>query len=159
MAASRPWGWARLFGQKLTMRRRVAKAIWALILNVIVWVVVPYYIGTLLASSVPDTPLTVPTFIYEFGALFIILDVGAAFFTGMVWSVPFLSGAALLSAVYLWLVTNGGSLTVSAAGTTIALEFQLILYLFIIPPLWAALRAPLSYVIWKRSVSAQPVSP
>jgi hypothetical protein len=146
-----------MYGQQLTMRRRVAKSVWALAVNLVIWVIVPYYIGTLLANRVPDTPLTIPAFVYEFGVLFIILDVGAAFFTGMVWAVPLITGAALLGAVYLWLVANGGVLTFSAGGTSISLEFQLILYLLVIPPLWAAVRAPISYLIWKRDLTSHPM--
>ena len=148
-----------MYGQKLTTRKRIMKAMWALVLNVVIWIIIPYYIGVLLASRVPDTPLVIPSFVYEFGVLFIILDVGAAFFTGMVWGVPFISGAALLSAVYLWLVTNGGNLTFNASGTSIALEFQLILYLFIIPPIWGAVKAPLTYLVWRRSLASQPAPP
>ena len=142
------------FGRKYSMKRRVAKAAWALIINAILWIVVPYYVGTLLAGRVPETPLTVPTFIYEFGILFIILDVGAAFFDGMAISVPFLSGAALLSAVYLWLVTNGGNLSFSASGTTIALGFQLLVYVLVLPSIWGVFKAPLSYLVWRRAEPA-----
>ena len=145
------------FGKTFTMKRRVAKAIWALAINLVLWVVVPYYIGTLLAGKVGGTPLTVPTFVYEFGALFIILDVGAAFFDGMAASVPFLSGVALLSAYYLWLVTNGGALSLAASGLTIAFDIRLLVYVFIIPSIWAAIRAPLAYLIWRRAPAPQPV--
>ncbi len=137
------------------MRRRVISALWALVINVIVWVVVPYYIGTFLVGRVPESALTIPTFVYEFGALFIILDVGAAFFQGMAISVPFLSGAAILSAVYLWLVTNGGDLTVKTSGIYVALEFRLLLYVLILPSIWAAVRAPLSYLAWRGSTQEE----
>ena len=138
------------------MRRRILSAVWALVINAIFWIVVPYYLGVFLVNYVPDIPLAVPTFVYEFGILFIILDVGAAFFQGMAISVPFLSGAALLSAVYLWFVTNGGNLHLAAAGVTIGLGFQLLVYLFITPSIWAAVRAPLSYLIWRRAPAAGP---
>ncbi len=140
------------FGKTFTRRRRILKALWALVINVILWVVIPYYIGTLLAGRVGGTPLTIPTFIYEFGALFIILDVGAAYFDGLAACVPFLSGVAILSAVYLWLVTNGGDLSVAESGITVALDIRLLVYVFIIPSIWAAIRAPLSYLIWRRAL-------
>jgi hypothetical protein len=133
------------------MRKRIWSASWAFIINFVLWIVVPYYLGMFLVRYVPDLPLGIPSFVYEFGALFIILDVGAAFFQGMAISVPFLTGAALLSAAYLWFVTNGGSLHVATSGVTIGLGFQLLVYLFIVPSLWGALRAPLSYLIWKRA--------
>lgn len=147
------------FGKTFTTRRRVAKALWALVVNVVLWIVIPYYIGTLLAGKVAGTPLTIPTFVYEFGILFTVLDVGAAYFDGMAISVPFLSGAALLSAVYLWLVTNGGDLSVAASGVTVGLEFRLLLYLLVLPSLWAAARAPLSYLVWRRAIQRFPSAP
>jgi hypothetical protein len=144
------------FGKTFTTKRRIAKAAWALIINLIFWVVIPYYIGTLLAGKVGGTPLTIPTFIYEFGALFIILDVGAAFFDGMAISVPFLSGVAILSAVYLWLVTNGGNLSLAAGRLTVAFDIRLLVYVFILPSIWAAIRAPLAYLIWRRAIRSEP---
>ena len=148
------------FGKTFTTKRRIAKAAWALILNMVIWVVGPYYIGTLLEGKVGGTPLTIPTFVYEFGFLFTALDVAAAFFDGMAISVPFLSGIAVLSAVYLWLVTNGGSLSVAASGITLALGFQPLVYLFIVPSIWAAVRAPVSYLVWRRALrSAPPPAP
>ena len=137
------------------MRKRVAAAIWALALNAIVWIVVPYYVGTLLAGKVPETPLTTPSFIYEFGVLFIALDVGAALFRGKAVAVACISGVAILSAVYLWLVTNGGVLSVTTSGISIGLEFTPLVYLFIVPSIWAAIRTPISYLIWRRAVLSQ----
>ena len=139
------------------MRKRVIAALWALAINLVLWVVVPYYLGVFLVRYVPATPLAVPSFVYEFGVLFTALDVGAAFFQGMAVSVPFLSGAALLSAVYLWLVTDGGDLHVTTSGLSIGLSFQLLVYLFVLPSLWAAARAPLSYLIWKRAAGGEPI--
>ncbi len=139
----------------------MVKAITALIINAIFWIVIPYYLGSYLASKVPETPLSIPTFVYEFGILFIALDIGAAFFDGMAASVPFLSSVALLSAVYLWLVTNGGLLSFNASGTTVALGFRLLVYVLILPSIWAAIRAPLAYLIWRRAGAAvsSPVQP
>ncbi len=145
-----------MYNPNIPMRKRVMSAIWAFILNVILWIVIPYYIGSVLAGKVPETPITIPAFVYEFGALFIILEVGAAFFTGRATALPFLSGAALLSAVYLWLVTNGGVLSVSTSGIGISLGFTLLVYILIVPSLWAAIRAPISYLIWRRAALAQP---
>lgn len=141
------------------MRRRIAKAVFALVLNLVLWVVIPYYLGTLLAGKVGGTPLTVPTFVYEFGFLFTVLEVGAAFFDGMALCVPFLSAVALLSAVYLWLVTNGGYLSINAGSIFVALDIRLLVYLFIVPSLWAAARAPLSYIVWRRALSSAAPPP
>ena len=140
------------FGKTFTTRRRVLKAVWALVINVVLWIVVPYYIGVFLQGRIGGTPLTIPTFVYEFGALFTILDVGAAYFDGLVACVPFLSGVAILSAVYLWLVTNGGTLSVAASGITVALVIRLLVYVFFIPSIWAGIRSPLSYIIWRNAL-------
>jgi hypothetical protein len=144
------------FGKTFTTRRRILKALVALVLNLIFWVVIPYYIGTLLAGKVGGTPITIPTFVYEFGALFTILDVGAAYFDGLAACVPFLSGVAILSAVYLWLVTNGGDLSVVTSGITVALDIRLLVYIFIVPSVWAAIRAPLAYLVWRRALREAP---
>lgn len=144
------------FGRKVSMRRRIISAVWALVANAIVWIVIPYYLGMFLVKYVPDLPLGIPSFVYEFGTLFIILDVGAAFFQGLAISLPFVSGAALLSAAYLWFVTNGGSLQVTTSGLDIGLGFQLLVYLFIVPSIWAAARAPISYLVWRRAPQDGP---
>ena len=138
------------FGKTFTTKRRIVKALWALVINVLVWVVVQYYIKTHLVGKVGGSPLTIPTFVYEFGALFTILDVGAAYFDGLAACVPVLSAVAVLSAVYLWLVTNGGDLSVATSGITVALDIRLLVYLFIVPSIWAAIRAPIAYLVWRR---------
>ena len=148
-----------MYNPNVPLRKRVTSAVWALVINVIIWIVIPYYIGTLLVGKVPETPLTIPTFVYEFGVLFIIFDVGAAFFQGKAISVPFISGAAILSAVYLWLVTNGGSLSLSVSGLNIGFDFRLILYVIILPSIWAAVRTPISYTIWRRAYLSQAQNP
>jgi hypothetical protein len=144
-----------LYNPNVRMRKRIFSAVVALIVNVIFWIIIPYYIGVFLVGKVPETPLIIPAFVYEFGVLFIILDVFAAFFQGKAIAVPFISGAALLSALYLWLITNGGALSVSTSGISLGLGFQLLVYVLILPSIWAAIRAPLSYFLWRRSILAQ----
>jgi hypothetical protein len=146
-----------LYNPDIPRSKRVRSAIVALVLNAILWLAIPYYLSTLLVGRVPESALTGLAFVYEFGILFIILEVGAAYFQGRAISVPFLSGAALLSIAYLWLATNGGYLTVDASGLSIALSFQLILYVLILPLTWAAISAPLSYMIWKRNWVPEPI--
>jgi hypothetical protein len=148
-----------MYNPNVPMRKRITSAIWALIINAIFWIVIPYYLGMFLAGKVPETPLAIPTFVYEFGVLFIILDVGAAFFQGKAIAVPFISGAALLSAVYIWLVTNGGVLSITTSGIHVGLGFTLLLYVLIIPSIWAAIRTPISYLVWRRAVLSQPANP
>ena len=148
-----------MYNPDIPRSKRIRSAAWALVVNVIFWIIIPYYIGTLLVGRVPETPLTIPTFVYEFGALFIILDVGGAYFRGKWQSVPCISGVAILTAVYLWLVTNGGDLSLTTSGISIGLEFRLFLYLFILPSIWAAIRTPITYMIWRRAYRAQPPVP
>ena len=145
-----------MYNPDIPMRKRVTSAVVAFILNTILWLVIPYYLSSLLVGRVGESALTGLTFVYEFGILFIILEVGAAFFQGKAISVPFISGAALLSIAYLWLATNGGNLTVDAAGLSVSLDFQLIVYVLILPSVWAAVSAPLSYMIWRKAWFSRP---
>ena len=147
------------FGKTFTRRRRILKAMFALVVNVIFWVVIPYYIGTLLVGKVGGSPLTIPTFVYEFGALFTVLDVGAAYFDGLAACVPFLSAVAILSAVYLWLVTNGGDLSVAASGITVALDIRLLVYVFIVTSVCAAVRPHIAYLVLRRALREAPTAP
>jgi len=149
-----------VFGQKISTRRRILKASWVLVLNVLLWIVVPYYVGMFLSKYIPSSPITIPVFVYEFGIVLTGLEVAAALTQGMAISVPFISGAALVSALYLWMITNGGNLAVSAQGTTLVLGFQLLVYLLIVPSLWAAVKAPLSYIVHRRNLQTEvPANP
>jgi len=148
-----------MYGQTFTMRRRITSAAWALVVNVIFWIVIPCYLGVFLTGRVPDSALTVPTFVYEFGILFVILEVGAAFFRGKAAGVPFVSAVALLTVLYLWDATNGGLLVVETSGITLALGFRLLLYVIVLPSIWGAARPPLSYLIWRRSAREANPSP
>ena len=139
-----------MYGQEIGTRKRVTSAAWALVVNAIFWIVIPYYIGVFLTGRVPESALTIPTFVYEFGILFIILEVGAAFFKGKAVAVPMISAVALLTVVYIWYATNGGVLGVDSSGITIALSFRLMLYVLVLPSIWAAMREPLTYVVWRR---------
>ena len=143
-----------MYGQTITTRKRIMSAVWAFVVNAIFWIVIPYYVGVFLTGRVPDSALTVPTFVYEFGILFIILEVGAAFFRGKAVAVPLISAVALLTVVYIWYATNGGVLGVESSGITVALGFRLMLYVLVLPSIWAAIRAPLSYVVWRRALKA-----
>jgi len=143
-----------VYDQTITTRKRITSAIWAFVVNAIFWIVIPYYVGVFLTGKVPDSALTVPTFVYEFGILFIILEVGAAFYRGKAVAVPMISAVALLTVVYIWYATNGGVLGVEASGITLALSFRVMLYVLVLPSIWAAIRAPLSYMFWRRAIKA-----
>ena len=144
-----------MYGQTVTMRKRITSAVWALVVNTIFWIVIPYYLGVFLTGRVPESALTVPTFVYEFGILFIILEVGAAFFQGRGVAVPMISGVALLTVVYIWYATNGGNLGVETSGISLVLGFRTMLYVLVLPSIWAAIRAPLTYVVWRRALRSE----
>lgn len=141
-----------MYGQTITTRKRVTSALWALVVNAVFWIVIPYYVGVFLTGKVPESALTIPTFVYVFGILFIILEVGAAFFQGKAVAVPMISAVALLTVVYIWYATNGGVLGVDTSGITLALSFRIMLYVLVLPSIWAAIRAPLSYLVWRRAL-------
>ena len=148
-----------MYGKTVTTRKRITSAVWALVVNVIFWIVIPYYVGVFLSGRVPESALTIPTFVYEFGVIFIILEVGAAYFQGKAVAVPMISAVALLTVVYIWYATNGGVLGVEASGITIALSFRLLLYVIVLPSIWAAIRAPLTYLVWRRAIRTGVSSP
>jgi len=143
-----------VYDQTITTRKRISSAVWAFVVNAIFWIVIPYYVGVFLSGRVPESALTVPTFVYEFGILFIVLEVGAAFFRGRAVAVPMISAVALLTVIYIWYATNGGVLGVETSGITLALNFRLMLYVLVLPSIWAAIRAPLSYLVWRRAMKA-----
>jgi hypothetical protein len=66
-----------------------------------------------------------------------------------------ISGVALLTVVYIWYATNGGILGVETAGITIALSFRILLYVLVLPSVWAAIRAPLAYMVWRNAMKAE----
>ncbi len=133
-------------------RRRVLKALGVLVLNVIIWIALPYYVGSLVAKQVPSTPLATPAFVYEFGAVIIALQVIIAITEGMAVSVPFISASHLFIAYYVWVATNGGNLRFNSAGTSIALGFQLLVYVLILPSIWGAIRAPIDFKVRMRAL-------
>jgi hypothetical protein len=133
------------------LRKRIQKVIWTSILNIVFWIAVPYYVGGLLASAAPGSPLTVPTFVYEFGIAITVLEAAAILAEGRAVSVPFLSTVSLLMAYYLWLATEGGNIAVAAGGTNIVLGFQSLVYVLMLPSIWGAIKAPLEFLVRRRS--------
>ncbi len=142
-------------GQVPSARRRILKAAGVLIVNVILWFVVPYYVGALISKQVPTSALAVPTFIYEFGAIITALQVIVALTEGMTVSVPFVSASYLVTAYYLWAATNGGNLSLSANGTSIASGFALLVDILIVLSIWGAIRAPIGFMIKRGAAEGQ----
>ena len=111
----------------------------------------PYYAGALLQNAVSSIAIVIPLFVYEFGLVITALHVGVALTEGRALSVPFVMASNLVAALFLWVVTNGGELRFGAGGATVSLEFWLLLYLLILPSLWAAARSPLEFIVRRRA--------
>ncbi len=151
-----------MFETGFSRRRRILRATGILILNLVLWILIPQYLGSLLSSRVPSTPLAVPTFIYTFGLIIIALQVVAALTEGMGISFPFVSAYHLVFAYYVWVVTQGGLISVAANGTHIVFYFTPLVYLILVSPLFDAFRAPAAFVLRRMqsqdrsSISIQP---
>lgn len=119
-----------------------------LLLNVVLFVFIPAILLRYVAILVP--PGSIPfslTLIYAFGAVITGLQVLSALTEGMGVSAAFESGSFLATAAYIWVVVDGGTLALSAGGLRFVLSFQPLLFLAVLPPLYGALRAPLSYLL------------
>ncbi len=148
-----------MFSEAPSRRRRIVRASLVLVANLLAWVVLPYYLGTLVAGLGTSTPLAVPEFVYEFGILITILQVGAALAEGHFLWVPLVSGSSVVAAVYIWIITGGGTMTVGTGVATVSLEFRVILYLILLPIVWSAVRAPASYVLYRRGERRTTLEP
>lgn len=145
-------------GQVPPLRRRLLKAAGVLVVNIILWIVVPYYIGALIAKQVPSTPLSTPIFVYEFGAIMTAVQVIIALTEGMAVSVPFISASYLIAAYYVWAATNGGNLSFVEQGLTVSIGFQLLVFVLILPSIWGAIRAPVNFLLWRRAWESSPAA-
>jgi hypothetical protein len=118
-----------------------------LVINVIIWVIIPSFIFSLISGLLPSTPLPIAsTFIYAFGATITGLQVLGALTEGMAASVTFVTGSHIASAYYIYAAVNGGTLALSTAGIGLSLDFRPLLYLMILPSLFSAIRTPLAYL-------------
>lgn len=134
--------------ERVSWRRRLTRATLLFILNVVLWVVLPSLLLQYVTSLVP--PSSVPfslDLIYAFGAVITSLQVLGALTEGMLVSVPFDSGSYLATAIYIWVVLNGGFLALTARGITFAISFQALVFLAVLPPLYGAVRVPLAYLL------------
>lgn len=118
-----------------------------LVVNVIIWVIVPSYVFGLISGALPSSPLPItPTFIYAFGAAITGLQVLGALTEGMAVSIPLVTGSHIALAYYIYAAVNGGTLALSAAGMGLSLDFRPLLYLMMLPSLFSAIRTPLTYL-------------
>jgi hypothetical protein len=134
--------------ERIGWGRRVTRAMMFGLLNIILWIFIPTILFQYLTSISPgvSTPLT-PTLIYTFGAVITGLQVLGALTEGMIISVPFESGGYLAIAVYIYMAFDGGILALTANGFGFALSFQPLIFLLVLPPLYGALRTPVTYLM------------
>ena len=131
----------------VTWRRRIFRAVVQLVINLVSWVVIPSLIYSAISGLSSSSPLPVNlTFIYAVGATITGLQVMGALTEGMALSVPFVTGSHFTSAYYLYAVVNGGIFAFSAAGVSLSLDFQPLLFLILLPSLFSAVRTPLAYL-------------
>jgi len=131
----------------VSWRRRISRAIVSLVINLILWVVIPSYLFGLISGLAPSNALTItPAFVYAFGFTITGLQVLGALTEGMAASVPLMTGSYVAMAYYIYAAVNGGTLALTAAGIGISLDFQPLLYLLVLPPLFSAVRTPLTYL-------------
>lgn len=126
--------------------RRVLGALGALVANVVLWILLPLYLGNLVQKELPTSAITNQTFVIEFGIVITALAVAAAITSGKAISIPFRSASSLLMAYYLWAAFNGGNFEVATSGVAVNIEFTLLLYFLMLPSLWGAVKAPLEYM-------------
>jgi hypothetical protein len=118
-----------------------------LVVNVIIWIIIPVYVFNYVSGLIPSSSLTItPTFLYTFGAIITGLQVLGALTEGVAGSILLETGSYLAIAYYIYAAVNGGALALTAAGIGISLDFQPLLYLMVLPPLFSAIRAPLAYL-------------
>ncbi|MDA4123875.1 MAG: hypothetical protein OK438_00300 [Thaumarchaeota archaeon] len=142
-----------MIGPEVPLSRRVLKATLVLVLNATLWILVPSILGAFISRALPSSPLTIPLFIYEFGAIITGLQVLGALTEGKALSIPFVSGSYVVSAYYIWVATDGGNLPLTAAGVDITLAFRPIVFLIMLPSLFGALRAPLTFLLEESEVA------
>jgi len=140
-------------GEYVSWRSRILGAAFAAALNIVVWVVVPYFLYSGLlrleptASSAASSGIFSLDFIYTFGAIITGLEVMGALTNGMAVSVPLISGGYIASAYFTYALVNGGTFALDAAGLKFALSFQLLLFLLMLPSLFNAVKGPISFLL------------
>jgi hypothetical protein len=122
---------------------------------VLMWTILPGYLGMLLSKQIPATALTTPIFVYLFGGIIIVLQAAIALTEGMSVMVRLELAFYILVAFYVWAATNGRNLIFIVAGTSIGFGFQLLVLVVILPSLWGAIRSPFSFLNMQRARVAQ----
>ena len=146
-----------MIGENYGRRRRVFRAALLLVLNAVLWILIPTLISSEVRSVLPSTPIGSLAFIYAFGAIITGLQVLGALTEGRALSVPFVSGSYVASAYYVWVAAEGGLLSTDVRGLHFTFEFRLLLFLLVLSSLFNAARAPLTFLL-HQSEAARPAS-
>jgi hypothetical protein len=129
------------------LRSRFANAALALVVNAVVWFFIPQY----LLGAIEQTPADVISFTYGlvvvFGATITGVEVLAALTRGSALSTLFNAGASLASALYVYLATGGGAVSVTTGEVTVELTFPVLVALMILPALFNVARLGISYLL------------
>ena len=133
-------------GESIPLSRRVTSAAAVVLMNVILWMVIPWYLSALLSQDTSASPISGIQFVF-FGAAITGLQFLGAITRGRPISVPFVSGANLAVALYLWQVFGGGEFTLVAAGIPLALSLRTLLFLMMLPFLFNSVRAPVEFLL------------
>jgi hypothetical protein len=148
-----------MLGPKPPLRKRIARAVAVLVVGALMWIIIPDYIGLLIATEMPASALTDPVFVLVIGTVLTGLQVADAMAEGTRPSIPIQSAVSLLIAYYIWAATNGGNLVFAVGTMRVALDFQVLVLLVILPSLWTAVRTPLSYFALGRAPAAAQAAP
>lgn len=131
-----------------TLWYRISKAGLVVVYNLVLWVLIPSVIFSELGRALPSSPIPLSNgFIYTFGIVITALQAIGTLTTGMAVSVPFVSGSFIAEAYYIWSAVSGGTLAFSASGLAITLAFQPLLFLLMLPSLFSAVKAPITYLL------------
>jgi hypothetical protein len=134
--------------EKIGWGRRITRGMMVALLDIVFYIIIPsilfQYLGSVYQGV--NIPLT-STLIYTFGAVITGLQVLGALTEGMIVSIPFESGGYIAIAVYIYMAVDGGTMALTAAGHSFVFLIQPLVFLLVLPPLYGALRTPISYLL------------
>ena len=133
--------------KRWTWRKRTTQAILLFVLNIVAWVILPEFFFSLVSNIAPSNSLSMtPASMYAFGFTITGLQVLGALAEGTIASIVLRSGSYISLAYYLYSIVNGGTITLTASGIRTSFDFQPLLFLIVLPPLYNAVRTPLIYL-------------
>jgi hypothetical protein len=135
--------------------KKLSRVAYALVLNAVSWFVIPDYLLSDISKTTTSLPLSYDLVIV-FGASIIALEVLAALTMGSALAAIFNSGASLTVAVYIYIATDGGYLSLTSNGVTVDLSFPLLVALLILPSLFNVARLGVSYLL-DQSEGSRPI--